>query len=67
MMVTGALQDFYAIARCAHIELQLSDQEYEEFQQLSFEEQQEQLYLKGEFVIDDFSIEHRGEIVNIDG
>jgi hypothetical protein len=65
-MVTGELEDFYAIARWAHIELQLSNQEYEEFQRLSFEEQQEQLRLKGEIVVDDFDVQRCGEIVEID-
>ena len=51
--------------RYGHVEAQISDEEYEQFKELSEAEKKKWLRENGEIVVDDFSVDDHGEICDI--
>jgi hypothetical protein len=51
--------------RYGHLELELTDEQYEEFKGLSREEQEDWLRVDGEKIVDDYEIDDIGSIGHI--
>lgn len=65
-IITAELDYVAGHLRYGHIELELDDKQFEEFKSLSEKEQKEWLKDEGELIIDDFEVNERGDIVNIE-
>ena len=64
-LVTADLSYVVGHLRYGHYELELSDEEYEEFKKMSKEEKKDYICDCGEIVIDDYDLNDYGELINL--
>ena len=64
-LITAECNELSGYLRYGHWELDLTDEEYEKFESMS-EEDQKDWIMDGIFVLDDYSVEFRGEPENIE-
>ena len=64
--IYGDLDYVQGYLRMGHLEMELSDEDFEKFKSLSLKEQKEWLRNKGRVNIDDFSVDDIGSITEID-
>ena len=63
--VTADLSYIVGHLRYGHYELELSDEEYEEFKKMSKEDKKEYICENGEIIIDDYDLNDYGELINL--
>ena len=64
-LVTADLSYIVGYLRYGHYELELSDEEYEEFKKMSNYDKKEYICENGEIIIDDYDMNDYGEIINM--
>lgn len=63
--IYGDLDYVQGYLRMGHLEMELSDEDFEKFKSLSLKEQKEWLWDKGDVEVDDFRVEDIGSITEI--
>ena len=64
-LVTADLSYIVGHLRYGHYELELSDEEYEEFKKMSKEDKKEYICENGKIIIDDYDLNDYGELINL--
>lgn len=63
--IYGDLDYVQGYLRTGHLEMELNDEDFEKFKSLSLKEQEEWLKDEGYTVLDDYVIDDRGDITEI--
>lgn len=63
--IYGDLDYVQGYLRMGHLEMELNDEDFEKFKSLSLKEQEEWLKDEGYTVLDDYVIDDRGDITEI--
>ena len=63
--VCANLEYLTGYLRCGHIELQMDEEEYKEYETYTDKEKEEYVFENGDLIIDDYEVNDYGPISNI--
>lgn len=64
-IIYGNLEYIQGYLRTGHLEMGLNDEDFKKFKSLSLKEQEEWLKDEGHTVLDDYAVDDRGDITEI--